>query len=164
MAVLQTQGISQDSHRHSCLCLLAVFISGVWMRKPGPIATRWAVWALEVTRGIGLPRAQCRAATWAQRRTKARPALSSGSSSLNKSLMEVSQHCGWNLPLLQITGSLLCVAVSISAFFELICFSGRSRSLTSVTLHTNLLTKGKNKIPKRFSNFSLTWRGISNKS
>lgn len=77
-------------------------------------------------------------------------------SSLNKSLMEVSQHCGWNLPLLQITGSLLCVAVSISAFFELICFSGRSRSLTSVTLHTNLLTKGKNKIPKRFSNFSLT--------
>lgn len=82
--------------------------------------------------GIGLPRAQCRAATWAQRRTKARPTLSSGSSSLNKSLMEVSQHCGWNLPLLQITGSLLCVAVSISAFFELISFSGRSRSLTSV--------------------------------
>lgn len=49
MAVLQTQGISQDSHRQLSFCLLAVFISGVWMRKPGPIATRWAVWALEVT-------------------------------------------------------------------------------------------------------------------
>lgn len=68
---------TRQSQTHLSFCLLAVFISGMWMRKPDPTATRLIFEHCGTegdSSGIGLPRAQCRAATWAQHCIKTHPA------------------------------------------------------------------------------------------